>query len=257
MPYPEITTYVNNLPIGEDLYGQGVAAEGVRTEGTDKKVDLANIPDGLVVGSNLLGFDGNVSSSSRQAVSLSLLAAQRVADADQVVNTPALWAERHDMVLKGLGWATESGGVVHGEYSDKNVAVHEAIIPFLTLAFGNAAGAALILEAIRQLGKMDSEAKWITLFERQSRHFDVSECRFAVAESNGTAVGLRIAAARMVATERRLQFLFFRFKSSDVQLRTAKAAFAAHVDTLEAIGTALKPRLENSIGQYASTLDFG
>src|SRR5687768_7402065 len=65
---------------------------------------IENLPDGVVVGTNIIGFEGSVAAPVREGVSLSLLAAQKLADSDEVVNDPDLWVDRHDMVLKGLGW---------------------------------------------------------------------------------------------------------------------------------------------------------
>ena len=48
-----------------------------------------------------------------------------------------------------------------------------------------------------ELKNMDKSSPWITLFDRQSRHFDVTEYQFSVVEISGDTVHLKLAAARL------------------------------------------------------------
>ncbi len=120
-------------------------------------------------------------------VTLSLLAAQRVAAHDSVLQNPDQWLDRHKTVLQNLLWAVESDEEVTSKFSDTNVAVHQAIIPFLVAAFGPAAAAtSLIITALKQLQTMEKDQPWITLFDRESRRFEVSEYLFTTVETDGT-----------------------------------------------------------------------
>lgn len=247
MPEFKMEEYLAGLPLPP------ARAQATPMEVEDAVPDIQSLPKGVAVGTNLIGFEDSVSPAVREGVSLSLMAAQQVADGDKVVNTPDLWVERHDMVLKGLGWVGSQGGVVTWSASARNVSVHEAIIPLLSSAFGGLAVGGLIIAALEKLNEMD-EAPWITLFERETRRLDVTEFRFGVIEQIATGVTLRLAAARLIAEERRLQILFFKSRSNEVQLQTAQAAFAVHERSLEQIVSGLRPRLEASVSDFIREL---
>ena len=135
--------YIANLPIAPlELLPQAMP-EPVTA------VDINKLPDGIVTGSSLIQFPPEAAPEVRASVALSLLAAQRVASGDNVIVTPEQWMERQNTVLTNLNWLNEGGSSVKSEFSDLNVAVHEAIIPFLTAAFAPAiAASALILTAV-------------------------------------------------------------------------------------------------------------
>ncbi|WP_427969803.1 hypothetical protein [Altererythrobacter sp.] len=227
------------------------------TELYDKKLDIDNLPDGVISGSTLIGFEAGLSRELRASVALCLTAAQKVASADSVAISPDLWVERHHMVLSGLNWVSTDGREVFTERTAKNVAVHKAIIPFLTAAFGPAVTAtSLIVKAIEQIRKMQEDVPWITLFERESRRYDVSEFRFATAaEQNGTVV-LRFAAARFSARQERLQILFFKKNDIDVSFRLASRTMTANADLLESMNSALAAKLQGHTDRYIAALDF-
>ena len=103
--------------------------------------DLDILLTGIVAGSNLIQFENSINPVLRSSVALSILAAQRVASSDGGVADPDQWIEHRNMVPKILtGWWK-----ANSEFDSNEVAVHNAIIP------------------------------WTTLFERESRRFDVSE----------------------------------------------------------------------------------
>jgi hypothetical protein len=166
----DLRRYIAALPVGGR---PPIAAE---EDEPVNPIDVDKLPDGIVAGSNLIQFPPDTRSDIRSSVALCLLAAQRVAANDPVVLTPSQWLDRHNTVLQNLNWLNEGGGVTRSKFDSVNVAVHQAIIPFLAAAFGGAVGAGvLILAALRQLQEMDKDSPWITLFDRQSRRFDVTE----------------------------------------------------------------------------------
>lgn len=253
MLHSDLAAYIRALPIGEPAAIEAAPATrpGAGPADATGAPDPGALPDAVVSGSTLIGFDATVGPALRQSVALSLLAAQRVADADPVVASPDAWVARHDMVLRGLNWVSAGGGTVFSDVVETRVAVHEAITPFLVAAFGPAASAgALILTALAQLREVEENAPWIALLDRESRRFDVCEYRFATATAEGNLVALRIAAARFLAVRDRVQLLVFRFGGTGLTLRTASATLAASAGLLEAMNGALERRLR------AATADF-
>jgi hypothetical protein len=233
-------SYIASLPVG--ALPRLMSEEG----GAVNSIDIDKLPTGLVTGSNLIQFAPDVAAPIKSSVTLSLLAAQRVASNDPVVLTPDQWVERHNTVLKNLNWHDDGGGTVNSEFDSINVAVHEAILPFLTAALGGAVAAgALILTALQQLQAMDKDAPWITLFDKQSRRFDVTEYQFTVVEVDkpNNVVRLSLAAARLNADYGRTQVLFFKLTKQRAKFEQASQKFSADVDLLADMNADLKVKL--------------
>jgi hypothetical protein len=207
-------------------------------------IDIDNLPTGIVTGSNLIQFPADASPELKSSVALSLLAAQRVATNDPVVLSPAQWLDRHNTVLQNLNWRNEGGGVAKSQFDSIDVAVHQAIIPFLTAAFGGALGAgALILTALKQLQEMEKDSPWITLFDRQSRRFDVTEYQFSVVQVIGDTVHLKLAAARLNASFGKTQVLFFKLKTQNAEFEQANQSFSSESTLLTEMNADLKVKL--------------
>ena len=239
MPNDNLRSYIANLPVGAMQARREPELESVVTA-----VDLDDLPDGIVTGSNLIQFPKEASAEIKSSVALCLLAAQRVAANDQVVASPQQWIERHNTVLKNLNWHIESGGAVNSQFDSINVAIHEAIIPFLTAAFGGAVAAgALIITALRQLKEMDKGSPWITLFDRESRRFDVTEYQFSVVEVAGDLVRLRLASARFDASFGRTQVLFVKVNQERAKFDAANQTLSANAGLLAEMNDSLKAKL--------------
>src|SRR5882724_5152479 len=119
-------SYVANLPVG---------GPPVRLEDVVSTADIDKLPNGIVTGSNPIQFSGDMKSEIKSSVALSLLAAQWVATTDTAVATPQQWVDRHNIVLGNLGWQIAGGGHFLYKFDNDNVAVNEAVLPFLTAAF--------------------------------------------------------------------------------------------------------------------------
>lgn len=255
----QLPKFIDNLPIQAPIGTlEGVESGAVEASVTVPPVDVENLPDGIVSGSTMIGFDPGLASELRASVAYCLTAAQKVAAADSVVSSPDLWVERHHMVLKGLNWISTSGYEVYNERSSTNVAVHKAIIPFLVSAFGPAAAAgSAIVKALEQMQQMQQDQPWITLFQKESRRYDVSEFRFATAGLENGNVVLRFAAARFLVKHERLQVLFFKKNDVDVRFKLASRTMSANPDLLKSMNQALKNKLEGETDNFITALDFG
>jgi len=242
-------TYISNLPIGTfqvPLRPQDEAAV--------KAVDINNLPNGMVTGSNLIQFPATASPEVKASVALSLLAARRVASNDHVLKTPDQWIERHNTVLENLNWLVERGGTVQSQMQGLNVAVHKAIIPFLTAAFGGTAVGALILAALNNLQSMDQNSPWITLFDQQSRRFDVTEYMFTVVDVVGDQVHMKMASARFDASFGTTQVLFFKLSKQQAQFQSVSESLSAQASLLADLNADLKVKLANVTRSFIQSL---
>ena len=233
-----ISSYIANLPVGVPPSSLAEDESAVNT------IDIDNLPAGIVTGSNLIQFPVEASPELKSSVALSLLAAQRVATNDPVVLSPSQWLDRHNTVLQNLNWRDEGGGVAKSNFDSVDVAVHKAIIPLLAAAFGGAAGAGiLILTALKQLQDMDKDSPWITLFDRESRHFDVTEYQFSVVQVVGDTVHLKVAAARLDASFGRTQVLFFKLKKQNAAFEQANKSYSTEAAILADMNADLKTKM--------------
>src|SRR5262245_4719919 len=238
MQIETLRSYIANLPVGAPSLAMDEDTSEVNT------IDIDNLPNGLVTGSNLIQFPPEASPELKTSVALSLLAAQRVASNDSVIASPTQWLERHNTVLQNLNWRTEGGGATTSSFENVNVAVHQAIIPFLTAAFGGAVAAgALIVTALKQLQEMDKDSAWITLFDRQSRRFNVTEYQFSVVQVVGDPVHLRLAAARLNASFGKTQVLFFKVKKQEAEFEQVNQSYSSEAAMLAEMNVDLKAKL--------------
>lgn len=217
-------------------------------------VNVDDLPSGIVTGSQMIAFPENVSATLKSSVALSLLAAQRVATNDPAVQDPDKWIDRYNTVLGNLNWTVEGGGSVQSTFDSNSVLVHEAILPFLTAAFGGAAAGTLIVTALKELSSLNHGAPWITLFERESRRFDVSEYHFVAVETEGSVTRLKIAAARFDASYGRTQVLFFRVTDQSARFTAANSTLYADTVLQEGIADALKAKLHGQATRFIASL---
>jgi len=248
-----ILEYIARLPIEPEVRLRGAETD----EDLAGRIDLEDVPDGVVTGGNLVEFDGDVDPVLRSSVVMSLLAAQRVADKDPVITTPDQWLDRHNTVLGNLNWLIEGGGSAEKKFDNDDVAVHEAIVPFLTAALGGAvAGASLIITALNQLNQMDQDKPWITLFSKESRRFDVSEFLFTRAVVSESAVRLNLAAIRFSAEYGHTQVLFFKIKKQRAEFEMTTARMVAESELLKMTHDTLKVKLAQLTGSFIKNLDL-
>ena len=247
-----IRTYISNLPVGTfqpTLLPQDEATAPVTA------VDINNLPNGLVTGSNLIQFPAGANPDVKASVALSLLAAQRVASNDHVLTTPEQWIDRHNTVLENLNWVVNKGGTVDSQLHGLNVAVNKAIIPFLTAAFtGGATAGSLILAALNNLQSMDASSPWITLFDQQSRRFNVSEYMFTVVSVQDDQVSMQMASARLNATFGSTQVLFFKLSQQDAAFQSNSATLSASASLLAEMNADLKIKLANVTRSFIQSL---
>lgn len=245
----QLRSYIANLPIEAPHFGLAAELE------PQQPADLNKLPDAVVTGSSLIQFPPEATPEVRSCVALSLLAAQKVATNDHVILTPEQWIERHKTVLMNLGWLSEGGSTVKYEFKDLDAAVHEAIIPFLAAAFAPVVAAgSLILTALKQLKEMDKNSSWITLFDRQSRRFDITEYQFSIVQVTGPQVHLKMASVRFGAAFGKTQVLFVKVSQSRASFETVSQSFSAQADLLAEMNSDLKVKLGGLTRSYIQSI---
>jgi len=217
--------------------------EGV--EAPVSQLDLSTLPDVVVSGTALIDFSAAKDVVLRSSVSLALLFASRVATKAMKpdVDDEDDWLARYTQALTEIGFRVSGMSVVHSELKKKNVAVHKAIIPFLTLAFGGAAVGPIILQALKNLQEVDENSPWITLFDKQTRRFDVNEMHFAAVGSNDTDTTIRYAIARLHVETGETRILFFKISNTGAKFDSSSTLMTADNGLLATIEPKLQAKL--------------
>jgi hypothetical protein len=249
----DVIGYVRSLPIGDDDTNGPIPR--VRNASPP---NIEGLPNGFVSGSNLVSAEEGVSALTKSVVALSLLAAQRVADNDEVVRTPDQWIQRYNDVLKNLNWTQEHQSYITREFVKSEAAVHQAIVPLLQTALGGAAGAmSMIASVLTQLQEIGQNSPWITLFDNQSQRFDVNEYLFTTIDEKDGLARLSMAAARFGAEYGKTHVLFFKVTQFDARFDMAESRMTSNVALLEEMNEALKSKLASQTSLYIQEMDIG
>lgn len=243
-----ISRYVSGLDIPTAPFSAALDASAINTDA---------LPDRIVAGSNLIAFDEPLGNKLRSSVALSLLLAQLAVDKSPLVANPTQWYNTYESVLNNLGWRTSAFGVHQEEFSSTNAAVHEAIIPLITAAFGPAAAAGtLLISALEQLNEIDKSAPWITLFERESKRLNVSDYQFTAVVDNGTNIEVHLVGAVLSASYGRTQVLFFKLTNSTTSLDMARGVLSASANLLEAMEEDLSIKLQRHTSSFIQQVEI-
>jgi hypothetical protein len=222
------------------------------------QLDLSTLPDVVVSGTTLIDFSAAKDVVVRSSVSLAMLFASRVATKAMQpgIDDEDDWLARYAQALAEIGFRVSGMSVVHSEIKKKNVAVHKAIIPFLTLAFGGAAVGPVIISVLKNLQEMDADSPWITLFDKQSRRFDVSEMHFAAVSETATETSIRYAVARLHVETGQTRILFFKFSKTGAKFDSTSTTMTADIGLLAMIEPKLRERLLKIIDESITGADI-
>lgn len=208
-------------------------------------LDLDKWPDGVVSGPALIDFSGVANKEVRAGVSLSMLFASRVATkAIKPGDDENDWLAAYTSNLSQLGFALAGSSIMKSTFRKTGVEVHKAIIPFLTVAFGGAAIGPVILAALQNLQSMNDSAPWITLFDRETRRFDIREMHFAAVSSTASDTSIRYAIARLNVGLDVTSILFFKISQTSAEFESSTTTMSAN-NSLMAM---TEPHLRQKLG---------
>lgn len=217
---------------------------------TGTPLDLDKLPAGVVSGPALIDFSNVPDMEVRAGVSLSMLFASRVASkAMKPGNDENDWLAAYTSNLGQLGFALAGSSIVKSTFKKTGVEVHKAIIPFLTVAFGGAAVGPVILAALQNLQSMDESSPWITLFDSETRRFNVREMHFAAVSSTATDTAIRYAIARLNVDASVTNILFFKISQTNAEFESSTTTMSAN-NSLMAV---TEPHLRTKLGALAGS----
>ncbi|TDF56780.1 hypothetical protein [Cupriavidus sp. L7L] len=214
-------------------------------------VNLDKLPASVVSGTTLIDFSAAPDSTVRASVSLSMLFANRVATAtSRSGDSSDEWLAAYTSNLGMLGFAVAGTAIVHSNFKKKGLRVHQAIIPFLTVAFGGATVGPIILAGLKNLQEQDANAPWIRLFDRETRRFNVQELHFAAVNSSEAETTIKYAVARLNVESKDTTILFFKLTNASAEFESSTTTMSANNSLLAAIGPDLRARLGTMIRSF-------
>ena len=220
-------------------------------------LNLDQLPAGLVSGTTLIDFSAVPSMTVRAGVSLSMLFASRVATAAVASDAdPDAWLAEYTSNLGKLGFALSGSAIVHSRFKKTGLSVHQAIIPFLTVAFGGALIGPIILAGLKNLQDADAGSPWIKLFDRETRRFNARELHFAAVSSDATDTSIRYAIARLNVSMSETSVLFFRLTEAEANYDSVTTTMAANNSLMAVTEPDLRARLSASSGSFIKEANF-
>lgn len=235
--------FIENAEIGQ--------LEGVEAPVSAEPLNLDKLPDGVVSGTTLIDFSAVPNVTVRAGISLSMLFASRVATAAVKPGDDADdWLAAYTSNLGKLGFAISGSTTVHSKFKKTGISVHKAIIPFLTIAFGGGAIGPIILAGLKNLQDMDANSPWITLFDRETRRFDVQELHFAAVSANDTDTSIRYVIARLNFASDETTILFFKLKKVNADFESATTTMQANNSLIAVNEPKLRDRLGTTIDSF-------
>jgi hypothetical protein len=217
---------------------------------------LDHLPAGVVAGKTLIDYSGTASDAMRSAVSLAMIFAGRVASKGVAADAPEdAWLAAYQGSLKTLGFSVSGAAMQRAEFSKKGLLVHQAIIPFLTIALGGAGVGPVILAALNNLQAMDKDRPWVTLFDRESRRHESRELHFAAITSDAATTTIRQVIARLAYRATTTNILFLKVDDVTAEFESATTQIIGNNELLLALRPKLIARMAADVDSYIAGVD--
>ena len=235
------------------------AARTTRGAKSGKPVVFKDEKEVVAVGPQLTEFSDSVPADLRPAISNSMLLAQLAADKATGEDQDVMqWHAKYRDVLKKVGWQLADSEDRKRVITDKDLTVHQAIIPVLTTLLGPAAAAtSMVVTVLKGLQEMDKESPWITLFDRESQH--VSGAKFQIsyvdADESGAA-SVKLLSCTIEAERKITQVLFFKFSSQRAEMRDRQTLLSTNRDVLESGNEAIARKVGVFINEFVENIEI-
>jgi hypothetical protein len=215
-------------------------------EGVTQPPAFESVAQALTVGSQMAEFSNKVPQPIRAAVSNGLLLGQLAADKATAGNAdPVARFNAFGSVMNKIGWQSTLSELDEQTISDKNAALHEAIIPIVTAVFGpSVAATSIILAVLKGLKSMDQDAPWITVFQQKSNKVSATNFGLSYVDAGeGGGATLKTAYFSLQGAQILTQVLFFKFASSDATMKSGQCQMTLSAETIKTSGDALAQKV--------------
>jgi hypothetical protein len=218
-----------------------------------------SVAQALTVASQMTEFSRKVPQSIRPAISNGLLLGQLAADkATATQSDPKAWFDTFNSVMKQIGWQSTLSEFNEQTISEKNAALHKAIIPIVTAIFGPAvAASSIIISVLNGLDSMDRDAPWITLFQQKSNKVNATNFGLSYVDGgDGGGATLKTVYFSLQGSQVFTQFLFFKLSSSDAKMKSAQCQMSLSPETVAMSGATLQQKVAPFIIENIKNIDI-
>lgn len=206
-------------------------------------LDLNKLPAAVVTGNTLIDYSKSAP-ESRGPLSLVLTFATLAANGVVGLDAPEdEWFASYKSNLMQIGLNVSPSSFTRSTFRKQGLAVHEAIIPFLTIALGGVGVGPIILALLENLKKEDENQPWIRLFDQQSKRFETKEIYLGAASTGAVETHLRHVAARLSLDDRDTNILFFKINSTAAEFESATTDIIGNNHLLSVLEKPLSDRL--------------
>jgi len=214
----------------------------------------------LVVGSNVVSFTKGVEADVRQAITDSSLFAQLAGAKAVGTNTdPLVFFDAYFSNLVAIGWVIQAKETAEFTYKGDAFDVHEAIIGVITAFLSPIAGAAAaVLAVLNGLHKMNEDAPFITLFNKQSRKGEIGRFQFTYVYPDPDHGLMAEAMAFSLKADNTLtQVLFFKLQKGQTSLRRSTGSLSIDADAMKTLQPKLASRMADYRKIYIAGVELG
>lgn len=216
----------------------------------DLKTD---IPQALVIGSDVVSFTVGVEADFRQAIADSALFAQLVVLGKPGMADDAMkFFDAYLTTLAGLGWIIQARDTATVKLRTDGFDVHGAITGVITAFLAPISGAAAaVLAVLDGLHKMSENEPFITLFNKRSHSETLSRFQFTYVHDDPVhGLCAEVAAFALNAEVGQTQVLFFKLSKNSSALSRSTGTMS--IDTAALMG--IKAQLAGKVKAFRTRM---
>jgi hypothetical protein len=211
----------------------------------------------VVVGPQLFSFVKGVTQERRQAVANSALFASLVADAKVPRSSVEEWTSLYSGALTKLGWVLQESSKREFDQARVSSQVHESIIEVVAAIGIGGTALILIKAALTAIQKASDNAKWFTLFDRQTRREKISGFQVGLVDNTDSgAFQVKLIGFNLQLSKAATQILILKFGSGAIHMDTVANTYTIAEDVLTPAMPDLVQRLSKYVRSYVADVDL-
>ena len=206
-----------------------------------------------VVGPQIFSFVKGVTAVRREMISTSALFASLAADAATPESKSEEWYKAYTKALTSLGWVLQEATRRRYAQEHSGSKVHEAVIEFVGALGVGGTALAIVTAALKAMQKVGDNKPWITLFDRQTRHENLTGFQVGLVDQKDEGdFQVRLMSFSLKLTQTNTQVLFIDFSTLGVEMESIGNTVTVSDAVLQEALPALKARLEGYMKSYVS-----
>ena len=224
-------------------------------------IDFSTPELAVTIGSQIASFAKSIEPELKEKITNAFLFAQQAADKhleDVPEATSLVWYHMYGKVLSQIGWTYETDASQDKEFKGTSAAVHEEILPILTLALGGAAIASstMLIKVLEGLNKMDEDSPWITLFNKESQRARENQFQLSHVDKVDGAPRITLVNLSLTAKISVTQVLFFRLDNDNSTLQYSQRRLSVNEPIFSEVAPDIAARLKERARKFVRAIEI-